>query len=85
MVLDFDPGHDMAALGANLGERLKPTALRVRTRKGGEHWYYDPDADKHGVYETIRLSATRSRRRWMSGHSTHTCFSPLPARLMAAT
>jgi hypothetical protein len=59
VVLDFDPGHDMAALGANLGERLKPTALRVRTRKGGEHWYYDLDADKHGVYETIRLSANK--------------------------
>jgi hypothetical protein len=37
MTRDQDPGHDLAELERNLGEKLEPTQLRVKTPRSGEH------------------------------------------------
>ena len=45
LVLDLDPGHDLRELEKNVG-KLRETALRQRTPRGGEHWFYDIDDDE---------------------------------------
>lgn len=40
MVLDLDPGHDLAELAENIG-KLPKTQLRQRTPRGGEHLFFD--------------------------------------------
>lgn len=46
MALDFDPGHSKEDLRKALGGALEETALRQRTPRGGEHWFYEIASDE---------------------------------------
>ena len=53
MVYDFDPGHDLNELQANVGT-IPKTALRQRTPRGGYHWFYEIDKS-----ELVMASASK--------------------------
>lgn len=40
LVVDYDPGHDMAEVEKALGGKVPPTWLKSRTPRGGEHHFY---------------------------------------------
>ncbi len=46
VVVDLDPGHDVAQLEESVGGELPPTALVQHTPRGGSHLFYSKDKEE---------------------------------------